>query len=405
MTDRLYYTEPSMREFDATVVAVDRVDGRTLVRLDRSAFYPTSGGQPFDVGTLGDVRVVDVFDNAEGADSAESSGSPGRDVMHVVEGELRVGQPVHGTIDWLRRFDHMQQHTGQHVLSAAFDMLFDARTASFHLGTESSTIDLEREMTPAQIGAAEQEANRIVWEDRPVAIRFASPEEAAQLPLRKPPKKGGTLRLIDVGGFDLSACGGTHVASAGEIGLIAVGSWERFKGGQRIEFLCGGRALARFRSLRDTMASAVRVLSVQPSEIPEAVERLQSDAKEQRRELIARQNELARYRADELAAAAEEMPRGRVVMKAIDADAGGLKALASGLTARPGLIAVLVSVTTPALVVVARSADVDVRANEVLSALTTTFGGRGGGKPDLSQGGGLTAAPEDILAAARRLIL
>jgi alanyl-tRNA synthetase len=398
MTDRLYYTDPALREFDATVVAIGdvRVDGRTLVRLDRSAFYPTSGGQPFDVGILGDARVVDVFDEAEGADSA------GSDVMHAVEGDLRVGQQVHGAIDWHRRFDHMQQHTGQHVLSAAFDTLFDARTASFHLGAESSTIDLEREMTPAQIAAAEQEANRIVWEDRAVAIRFVNSEEAAQLPLRKMPKKAGTLRLIDVGGFDLSACGGTHVARTGEIGLIAVASWERFKGGQRVEFLCGGRALTRFRSLRETMASAVRVLSVQPSEIPEAVERLQSDAKEQRRELMARHNELARYRADEMAAAAEDTPRGRLVMKAIDA---GLKALASGLTARPGFIAVLVSTTTPALVVIARSTDVDMKATEILSALTTMFGGRGGGKPDLSQGGGLSASPEDVLAAARRLIL
>ena len=394
MTERLYYTEPSMREFDATVVAVDHGDGRTLVRLDRSAFYPTSGGQPFDTGTLGSARVVDVFDDAGG-----------EDIAHVVEGdELQVGQDVHGTIDWLRRFDHMQQHTGQHVLSAAFDTFFDARTASFHLGAESSTIDLEREMTPAQIAVAEHEANRIVWEDRAVAIRFVSPEEAAQLPLRKPPKKDGTLRLIDVGGFDLSACGGTHVARTGEIGLIAVGSWERFKGGQRIEFLCGGRALTRFGSLRDTMAAAVRVLSVSPGEVPESIERLQRDVKEQRRELLVRQNELARYRADELAAAAEETPRGRLVMKAIDADANGLKGLASAVTAHPGLIAVLISTTTPALIVIARSPDVDVRANEILSALTTTFGGRGGGKPDLAQGGGLNGAPEDILATARRLI-
>ena len=394
MTDRLYYTEPSLREFDATVVAVERRDGRMLVRLDRSAFYPASGGQPFDTGTLGSARIVDVFDDAGG------------DVAHAIEGhELLVGQSVHGAIDWLRRFDHMQQHTGQHILSAAFDTLFDARTASFHLGAESSTIDLEGEMTPAQIAAAEQEANRIVWEDRDVAIRFASPEDAVRLPLRKAPKKAGTLRLIDVGGFDLSACGGTHVARTGEVGLIAVGSWERFKGGQRIEFLCGGRALARFRSLRDTMASAVRVLSVSPSEVPEAIERLQNDVKEQRRELLARQHELARYRADEMAAVAEDTVRGRMVARAIDADANGLKALASGLTARPGLIAVLVSTTAPALIVIARSADVDVRSNEILASLTTTFGGRGGGKPDLAQGGGLNGSAEDILAAARRLLI
>ena len=253
MTERLYYREPSLRAFDATVVGVDRKDDRTLVRLDRTAFYPTSGGQPFDTGTIsvvgtseegGSAHVLDVFDETEEQESS---------VIHVVDGDqLRVGQQVHGDIDWTRRFDHMQQHTGQHVLSAAFDTLFKARTASFHMGADVSTIDLEANLTPGQIEAAEREANRVVWEDRTVAIRFVTGDEAALLPLRKPPKKSGTLRLIAVEAFDLSACGGTHVARTGEIGLIAIGGWERFKGGLRVEFLCGGRALSRFRSLRDT---------------------------------------------------------------------------------------------------------------------------------------------------------
>ena len=171
------------------------------------------------------------------------------------------GQVVHGEIDWPRRFDHMQQHTGQHVLSAAFDQLFGVRTVSFHLGAAVSTIDLAREMSPAEIAAAEAEANRVVWEDRPVAIRFADAEEAARLPLRKEPARGGMLRLIDVEDFDLSACGGTHVARTGGIGVIAVASWERFKGGQRLEFLCGGRALAGYRTLarRDDRERAAAV--------------------------------------------------------------------------------------------------------------------------------------------------
>src|SRR5581483_2041228 len=207
------------------------------------------------------------------------------------------------------------------------------------------------------IAAAESEANRIVWEDRPVAIRFADSEEAARMPLRKEPKRQGRLRLIDVEDFDLSACGGTHVSRTGAIGIIAVGSWERFKGGQRIEFLCGGRALARFRSLRDAAAASMQLLSVGAADIPGAVERLQADVKEQRRAVLAARTELARYRAEELAAAAEATPRGRLVARSVDADANELKSLAAAIAGKAGHAAILVSTATPALAVVARAPD------------------------------------------------
>ena len=305
----------------------------------------------------------------------------------------------------------MQQHTGQHVLSAAFDRLFGARTVSFHLGAAVSTIDLARELTPADIAAAEAEANRIVWEDRPVTIRFADAKEAESLKLRKPSAREGTLRLIDVEEFDLSACGGTHVARTGAIGIIAIASWERFKGGQRLEFLCGGRALARFRAQRDTLSAAMGLLSVSAGEVPAAIERLLGDAKDQKRAGTALQIELARYRAAELAASAELTDGARLVVRALDADANGLKSLALAITgitaidASPGYIVVLVSTSTPALVVVARSAGVDVKANDVLAALTSRFGGRGGGKPELAQGGGLSGSPQEILDAARAAIL
>jgi alanyl-tRNA synthetase len=403
VTHRLYYLDPALREFEATVAAVDRRDdGRIVVRLDRSAFYPTSGGQPFDTGTLSasgprstgiSATVIDVFDETDGPDS---------DVLHVVDGEaLQPGQVVQGRIDWARRFDHMQQHTGQHVLSAAFDTLFKARTVSFHMGAEVSTIDLDKAITEAQIAAAEREANRIVWEDRSVAISFVSSEEAAQLPLRKPPKKSGTLRLIGVEAFDLSACGGTHVARTGEIGIIAVGGWERFKGGLRVEFLCGARALARFRTLRDTMGAAVRSLSVSVTDLPHGIERLQEESKAQRRQIVALQSDLAKYRGRELAGQAEETASGRLVAMAVEADAAGLKALAAAVTEHAGTAAVLVSPTRPALIVVARAADLGIRANDVLAALIARFGGKGGGKPDLAQGGGLNASSDEILSAAR----
>jgi alanyl-tRNA synthetase len=393
MTDRLYYNAPYSREFDASVVRVEPRGDCQAVWLNRTAFYPTSGGQPFDTGTIESLRVVDVVDE-DG------------EVVHVVAAAdlLHVAQPVHGRIDWARRFDHMQQHTGQHVLSAACARLFDVKTVSFHLGNDVSTIDVARELKDFEIALAEDEANQIIWEDRPVTIRYASAEEAAAMPLRKEPARTGTLRLIDVEGFDLSACGGTHVNRTGGIGVIAVSAWERFKGGQRLEFLCGGRALRRFRLLRDAIASSSRLLSVLPDELPASIERLQSDARDQQRAVAALKTELARYRAGDLAAGAEPHPQGRLVLQSIEADATELKSLASALVARPGFIAVLVSRASPSLIVVARSADVEISCHEIVTALTKRFGGRGGGKPDLAQGGGLIESPEGILGAARSLL-
>jgi alanyl-tRNA synthetase len=395
MTDRLYYTDPYSREFDATVLSVDTSGGRPLVQLDRTCFYPTSGGQPYDIGTLGEAHVVDVVDENDGR------------ISHVVDAAdtPQVGARVHGVIDWVRRFDHMQQHTGQHLLSAAFDRLFGVRTVSFHLGVDRATIDLARETTPTEMAAAETEANRIVWENRPVAIQFATADEAARLPLRKEPHREGILRVIDIESFDLSACGGTHVARTGEVGVIAVASWERFKGGQRVEFLCGGRALGRFRSLRDTTDAAVRLLSTSMPDLPSAIERLQAETKDHRRALTALQHDLVRYRADELAAAGTPTPRGRLVLRLLDADANSLKAMASAVVSRPGFVVVLVSPRDPNMVVVARSQDVDIASTRILSGLTERFGGRGGGKPDLAQGGGFNAPAETILDAARHTIL
>jgi alanyl-tRNA synthetase len=396
MTDRLYYTDAYLRRFDATVETAERDGDRLIVTLDRTAFYPTSGGQPFDTGTLGDFTVVDVIDRDDGT------------IAHVLDAlrtpHLAPRTLISGAINWPRRFDHMQQHTGQHVLSAAFHHRFGVQTVSFHLGAAASTIDLAREMTPAEIATAETEANRIVWEDHPVDVRFVAPAEAATLPLRKEPSRDGMLRLVDVEGFDLSACGGTHVARTGGIGVIAVASWERFKGGQRLEFLCGGRALGRFRSMRDSVTASVRLLSVLPEELPASIERMQSDAKDQKRAMVALQTELSRFRAEELAAGAEEVNGAKLVLRVIDADANGLKAIASAITAKPGFVVALFTASRPALVVIARSADVGVAANQVLSALTGKFGGRGGGKPEMAQGGGLDAPSDAVMAAARAAI-
>jgi alanyl-tRNA synthetase len=364
------------------------------VLLDCSAFYPASGGQPADAGRLEGLRVVDVFDAEEG------------NVWHVIEAgsvPLAEGQRVHGTIDWVRRFDHMQQHTGQHVLSAAFDRRFGARTVSFHLGTDLSTIDLARELTADQIRDAEDEANRIVWEDRPVSIRYVTEHEASRLPLRKEPARGGTLRIIEVEGFDLSACGGTHVSRTGGIGIIAVTGWERFKGGQRLSFACGGRALARHRLMRDAAAAAGRLLSAVPADLSAAVERLQADLKDSRRARQTMETELAAYRADALVKAAAAASGGRAVAQMIDGDANSLKALALAAAETPGLIVALISASAPPTVVIARSADVPGSSKDDVAALISRFGGRGGGRDTLAQAGGLGAAPELILDTVREM--
>jgi alanyl-tRNA synthetase len=393
MTERIYYLEPTCQSFDAIVTRVLSHEGRPAVHLDRTAFYPTSGGQPFDTGRLGGVDVVDTIDDDDG-------------VVHVLSGAIAEGTAVHDDIDWARRFDHMQQHTGQHVLSAAFDRLFDNRTTSFHMGADTATIDLAREMTAAEVERAIDEANRVVWDDRVVTIRMVSPEEATRLPLRKEPVRSGTLRLIEIDDFDLSACGGTHVARTGEIGIIAATALERFRGGMRVTFVCGGRALRMFRQQRDAVAGSVRHLSVLPAELPSAIEKLQHEHKQARKDLGRLQQALAVHEAARLYEDAGVINGVRVVTKALEGwDAAGLRAIASALTARARVVVALLSTAAPLAVAIARSTDVPVDAPAVLRDLMTSFGGRGGGKADLAQGAGLTGDIVVITEAARAAIV
>lgn len=393
-TVRLYYDDANDREFDASIVRVeDRGDARA-VWLDRTAFYPTSGGQPFDTGVLGGGAVIDVVDEDD-------------DIVHVVHGEVPLvpGQQVRGAIDWTRRFDHMQQHTGQHMLSAAIVRVTGVPTVSFHLGKEAATIDLARELSPTELTAAESEANRVIWEDRLVSVRYAEAEAAGAQGLRKASARSGTLRLVEIDEFDLSACGGTHVVRTGGVGVITVRGWERFRGGQRIEFQCGGRALAAARQLRDIVSAGVRVLSVVPGELPVAIERLQLDLREQQRLAANLRSELAVHQAAAYAASAETVGGVALVRRCVEGDATVLKALASAITAGPGMLTALVSSGSPTLVVVARSKDVEVACDQVIKELIAAFGGRGGGRPDLAQAGNIGAPPEAILARVRDMLV
>jgi len=388
MTQRIYYSEPYRRTFDAKVLSVDTVAGHSHVTLDQTAFYPTSGGQPYDTGTIGSAAVTDVIDREDGT------------IAHVVSGSLNVGEVVSGEIDWARRFDHMQQHTGQHVLSAAFDRLSGVRTESFHMGQLSSTIDLAREVSESEIAKAEDDANRIVWEDRPVAVRFATAEEAAAMGMRKESVRTGTLRLIEVQEYDLSACGGTHVERTGAIGVIAIGSAEKFKGGSRVEFLCGGRALQRFRVWKGALSAMQKHLSVPPIEMLASIERMQEDAKAAQRNVRRFQEQLAVHEAHALLA------KGSPVVAAIEGwDAQGIKAIAAAITAAdPHVVVVLFTTATPAQVVIARGSKSTVDAGAVLKQLAARYGGKGGGKADLAQGGGLAGSAEDLTSFAKTLL-
>ena len=351
MTDRLYYSDAYCERFEAVVTRVEKDHGSSRVFLDRTAFYPTSGGQPFDLGTLGGLPVTAVLETETG------------DIAHTVTGTLDERQSVHGLIDWNRRFDHMQQHTGQHVLSAAFVRVADCQTVSFHLGASTATIDLQRELSREAVAEAVRLSNLVIWENRPVSVRFASGEEAATLPLRKESHREGVLRLVEIDNLDLSACGGTHVARTGEIGAILVAGSERFKGGLRVEFVCGGRALNWATALGDTTASAVRLLSVTPDELPAAIERLQAESRDTRRVIRSLQTRVAEQEASEMSARGERIGDATVVVDSLDQwDAAGLKTLAAAVTRRPGHVVTLFTAGNPALCVVAASPDLPVDA-------------------------------------------
>src|SRR5438105_3985421 len=262
-TERLYYNDPYLLEFDATVVERKPVGDRLGIVLDKTAFYPTSGGQPNDLGTINGVSLVDCVEE-------EESGT----VIHVVQREIPTG-PVHCRIDAARRTDHMQQHSGQHVLSQAFVELFNWPTVSFHLGVVTCTIDLPADsFSREQAEKAEDLANRIVRENRSVAVRYVAHEDIAEAGLRKPTERTGDIRVIDIAGYDRSACGGTHVRTTGEIGPILITRIERAKKQTRVEFICGNRVLKYARQGNHTLEAISQTISAAPLETAAAVRAL-----------------------------------------------------------------------------------------------------------------------------------
>ena len=388
MTERLYYTDGFLYEFDAKVVDVVTRDGRTAVVLDRSAFYPTSGGQINDTGEIraGDsvMKVVDVTED-------EDTGT----VFHFVEGASPgKGTSVRGKVDVARRRDHMQQHTGQHVLSAAFERLFDAATVSFHMGAETCTIDLEaKSLAPAQLERAAALANEVVLDDRPVAITFATPEEAKRRNVRKlPPLKGGQdkLRLIEIADFDLNACGGTHVQRTGQIGAVLVRKLEKVKQGFRVEFVCGARAAAIAARDYSVLADAAGKLSTHLWELPQQIVKQAEEAKAAGKAQQKLLEELAEMHAAKLLAETPETNGFRLIAHTFsDRDPAFVKFLAHKLTAdqQRKAVALLASTAGQATLVFACTVGTDFNMGALLKDAVTAHGGRGGGSKEMAQGG------------------
>jgi alanyl-tRNA synthetase len=392
-TERLYYTDCYLRDFEARVIASDPAQHGFRVFLDRTAFYPESGGQPADQGTLGGLPILDVVDEGDA-------------VVHLLENKPEQ-ETVKGSIDWTRRFDHMQQHTGQHVLSAAFERSGHYKTMSFHLGAEISSVDLDSDrLGERQLEEAEELANRVVFEDRAVRISFRPAAEASRMDLRKPTFREGDVRLIEVEDFDLSACGGTHVARTGAIGMIAVRKFERLKGMTRVEFLCGGRALIAARRDFRILADSARLFSGSAADLPALIIKQSEELRNATRMRLKQSEKLAEFQAAELWREAPERLGRKVVRFVVSPEfLVDAKVLAHAIAAKPNTVGLVGEKGSPAKLYFAQMAGGPSDLGAILKQTVAKVGGKGGGTRNFAQGGGLDEAKlEEALSVAESLL-
>ncbi|MEZ4670709.1 MAG: DHHA1 domain-containing protein [Anaerolineae bacterium] len=401
MTERLYYADSYATTFDATVTEVAEVEGHPALVLDRTYFYPSSGGQPHDTGTLNGINVVHVL--TRDTDAA---------VLHVLEispspvpDSIQVGQQIEGKINWARRFDHMQQHTGQHLLTRAFMQAANANTVSFHLSPDTVTLDLDvAQITDIQLTGVEALANRIVQEDRPVTATIRQPDEQESVRMRKLPKHLLTdgLRIVEIKDFDSTACGGTHVARTGEIGLIKIIKLERRGDKTRVEFRCGNRAIVDYQGKHVAISTLAADMNCRYDELLDNVNKLRAELKAAQTALKDTRGQLSLYEADRLLANADRS-RGFAVIASVYAerDSTEIRLLATRLTEQPGTIALFGIPGDKAQLIFTRSADLPHDMGSLLKTAAAKLGGRGGGQPNFAQGGGVkadAAALEQVIA-------
>ncbi|MBG9587296.1 alanyl-tRNA editing protein [Cytobacillus firmus] len=390
---KLYYENPYIKTFETELVyqAADDKE-RVYAVLKETAFYPTGGGQPHDEGTLNGIKVVDV-EEAEG------------EIRHYLERELEPSNSgISGKIDWNRRFDHMQQHAGQHILSAAFEELYGYKTVSFHLGKEILTIDLEISELPVRHAEeAERLANAIILENHPIEARWVSAEEASQFPLRKQLSVSEDIRLVIIPEFDYNGCGGTHPTSTGQVAGVKILDWERQKKKIRVQFICGSRILTQLQTKHEITGNLSQLLNAPEQDLPSAASRLIENGKDLEKQLEAAKEALLAYEAKEMFTAGNEKCISKVFEGRSIQELQKLARLIASQTENADVF--LINETADKLqFVCARGADSESDMKSLSAELLQKINGKGGGNPQFAQGGGdKLMSGEDLLEYAMRL--
>ena len=410
-SERLYYSDPFLKSFSATVVGDREASGQERglvwqVSLDKSAFYPTSGGQPFDTGLL---RATSAAGSSVEIPVEQVEEDDAGTVWHFIQQPLSAGTQVEGQIDWIRRFDHMQQHTGQHLLSAVFVRELQAPTVSFHLGEETSTIDLATSaIAHHSLERVERIANEIIGEDRPVTISYASRVEAEAMlasgELRKLPDREGAIRVIDIADLDRNACGGTHVRATGQIGGLLIRRLEKVSRGVRVEFVCGLRAVRAARVDAAVLTETAGLLSTGAPELPGLIRQMLANSKSTAKERQKLREELATYQAAEIVGEVSIDGGLRLIVRGWkDRDRDFVKLLASrAAAAAVSTVAIFrAEDADPIGVLLARSPDLKFNCGSIMKEALASLGLRGGGSPDLAQG----EVPAKDEAALRDLVM
>lgn len=399
MTTRLYYTNAYQTEFTASATTVTTVKGQSAVILDQSCFYPTSGGQPNDRGVLGGKTVVDVMVDEQG------------EVLHLLAEPLapeQVWEPLAGRIDWPRRYDHMQQHSGQHLLSQLFYQRLGFETVAVHFGAVESTLDLATpEVTTEQIDVIERDAMQLVYAALPIKAYFVSDQELSTIPLRRPPKVTGTIRIVEIAGFDYSACGGTHCQTTAEIGPIKLTKVERRRGQVRITFLCGQRAWQDYRLKHGLITATANLFSNEISQVPALVERHLGQIKALQQEIDHLQEEVLRAEVSQLLKTATMVNGYRLLTRWFtDKEVNTVKRLALQIQQQQNAICLFgVSQGDKATLIFARTAEINLHIGNVLRDVLAEAGGKGGGREDFAQGGGVSAEQGQALLIRGTMLL
>ena len=375
MTEKFYLNNAYLRATQSTVLACEEKEDGYLVELDRTIFYPTGGGQPHDTGTIGGVAVTDVFERGER-------------VLHAVSAPLMPGETVACEINWARRFDHMQQHSGEHLLSFAAKELFCAVNVGFHMADRRCTIDLDKPLTREAIEAIENRANALVFENLPVRVKYVDLDELSTLTLRKKAEGlAGPVRIVDMPGGDSCTCCGTHVAHTGEIGVIAVTAAEAHKGGVRLSFVCGSRALSYLQKTRGVLSDIARACSCGAEDIPTAVQTSRREFSSLKCENKTLQTMLVRALSRELRGEARIINGKRLIARFVDVPAPLLRPLATALCEAGDTITLLLAQSEEGVqYALCRSDGINADIQEITKYVNRTLQARGGGRGNLAQG-------------------